>query len=124
VGGSRAVVIVPLEGVALPAPREQTIDALLRQIPQHSLVLHENELPHGPRPGTPETYGQIMAMWERLHAPFLAAAEMQVDPMRRMEHYRHTICVDYACELAHQRLADVAKSLAKTVARQARPRSS
>jgi hypothetical protein len=44
---------------------------------------------------------------------------MQVDPLLRIEHYRHTICVDYACELAHQKLADVAKDLA----RRARQRS-
>jgi hypothetical protein len=113
VGGSRAVVIVPHDGVALPPPREQSIDSLLTQITSQCLVMHEAELPRGPHPGTPETYGHTMSLWERLHAPFLAAADMQVDPLRRIEHYRHTICVDYACELAHQKLADVAKELAR-----------
>ena len=110
-GGGRAVVIVPLEDVALPDPHPRLIDDLLPLLPPHSIALHENELPKGPRNGTWETYGQVMAIWERLHAPFLAAAEMQVDPVRRMEHYRKTIRVDYACELAHQRLAEVAHAI-------------
>jgi hypothetical protein len=121
IGGSRAVVIVPHQGVALPAPREQSIDALLHQLTSQCLVMHEAELPRGPRTGTPETYGHIMALWERLHAPFLAAADMQVDPLLKIEHYRHTICVDYACELAHQKLADVAKDLARRPPPHARP---
>ena len=29
-------------------------------------------------------------MWERLHAPFLAAADMQVDPVQKIEGYRRT----------------------------------
>ena len=113
IGGSRAVVIVPSGSVALPPPKEQRIDTLLAQLPPHCIALHENELPRGPRPGTYETYGEIMAIWERLHAPFLAAADMQVDPILKIEHYRWTIKVDYACELAHQKLADVAKELAR-----------
>ena len=108
-GGSRAVVIVPLEEISLPEPREQPIDLLLAQLPPHCITLHENELPRGPRPGTWETYGQIMAIWERLHSPFLAAADMQVDPIQKIEHYRRTIQVDYACELAHQKLAEAAR---------------
>jgi hypothetical protein len=110
-GGSRAVVIVPLEEIALPEAREQSIDSLLAALPPHCIVLHENELPKGSRSGTYDTYGQVMAIWERLHAPFLAAADMQVDPLRKIEHYRRAIRVDYACELAHQRLAETAKHL-------------
>jgi hypothetical protein len=113
IGGSHAVVIVPSESVSLPPPTEQRIDTLLAQLPPHCIILHENELPHGPRLGTYETYGEVMAIWERLHAPFLAAADMQVDPLLKIEHYRRTIDVDYACELAHQKLADVAKELAR-----------
>jgi hypothetical protein len=111
VGGSRAVVIVPQEDLAMPPAREQSIDALLQQLSPHCIVMHENELPRGSRAGTPGTYGQTMAIWERLHAPYLAAADMQVDPIRKIEHYRTTIAVDYACELAHQKLAAVAKDL-------------
>lgn len=116
IGGQRAVVIVPNDRVQLPPIAERNIDALLPLLPPHSIVLHENELPHGPRPGTPETFGHVMAMWERLHTPFLAAADMQPDPLRKIEHYRRVIEVDYACELAHQKLSDAARQLARTAA--------
>jgi len=55
-----------------------------------------------------------MAMWERLHAPLLAAADMQVDPMQKIEGYRKTIRADYACELAHQKLSDAARQNNRT----------
>jgi hypothetical protein len=54
-----------------------------------------------------------MSIWERLHAPFLAAADMQVDPIQKIHAYRRTIEVDYACELAHQKLSDTARQLAR-----------
>ena len=57
---------------------------------------------------------QVMQLWERLHGPFLAAADMQVDPVRKIEGYRKTIRVDYACELAHQRTSLVARELARS----------
>jgi len=70
-------------------------------------------LPRGQRRGTHQTYAQVMALWERLHAPFLAAADAQPDLVRRIDDYRKTIRVDYACELAHQKLSDVAGHLAR-----------
>jgi hypothetical protein len=112
-GGKRVIVIIPLRELKLPPAREQPIDALLSRLPPHCMVMHEDELPKGPQPGTYETYGRIMDMWERLHAPYLAAADMQVDPIQKIEHYRRAIDVDYACELAHQKLSDVAKDLAR-----------
>jgi hypothetical protein len=112
VGAAKAVVIVPTEDVALPpADREWSIDELIRNLPPHSIVLAENQLPAGSRRGSTQTYAQVMDIWERLAAPFLAAADMTVDPIARVEAYRRTIRVDYACELAHQKLSDVAKSL-------------
>ena len=54
-----------------------------------------------------------MGLWERLHTPFLAAADMQADPVKRMEGYRTAIRVDYACELAHQKLSDAAKIISR-----------
>jgi hypothetical protein len=54
-----------------------------------------------------------MALWERLHLPFLAAADMQPDPIHRIHGYRRAIEVDYACELAHQKLSDAARSIAR-----------
>jgi hypothetical protein len=54
-----------------------------------------------------------MQMWERLHGPYLAAADAQKDPIQKIHDYRRTIRIDYACELAHQKLSSVAASLAK-----------
>ena len=113
IGSGRAVVIVPLPETPPPGQAPASIDELIRLAPPHSLVYNADELPKGTRKGTWQTYAEVMAMWERLHAPFLAAADMQVDPIQKMEGYRKTIRVDYACELAHQKLSDVAKSLVK-----------
>jgi hypothetical protein len=81
-----------------------SIDRLLRLLPPHSVVLTEDDLP---RPA----YSEVMALWERLHAPFLGAADLEHDPMRKIQAYRKTIRVDYACELAHQHLAETARRL-------------
>ena len=119
VGAARAVVIVPTEDVSLPPPMPMlTIDALLAQLPPHCIVLHADAIVQGSRRGTPQTYGEVMALWEQLHAAFLAAADMQVDPMQKIEAYRKTIRVDAACELAHQRLSNTAKAIARSTAKQ------
>jgi hypothetical protein len=107
------VVIVPLEDVRLPHPTPRSIDELLRTLPAHSIVIPDRELPRGSRRGDTTTYGEVMAIWERLHTPFLAAADSQPDPVRKMEGYRTTLRVDYASELAHQKLSGVAKELAR-----------
>jgi hypothetical protein len=107
------VVIVPLQDFPVPDATPRAIDELLRTLPAHSIVIPDRELPRGSRRGDTTTYGEVMAMWERLHAPFLAAADSQPDPVRRMEGYRTTLRVDYACELAHQKLSGVAKELAR-----------
>jgi hypothetical protein len=113
-GRRRAVVIVPLEESDLPEPRPgETLQQLLARLPVHSLVRDADEVPRGPRKGTTETYAEVMALWERLHVPFLVEADAQVDPVLRMEAYRQTIRVDYASELAHQKLSDVARELGK-----------
>jgi hypothetical protein len=113
IGSGRAVVIVPLPEIPPPDRHPASIDDLIRLAPPHSLIYNLEELPKGTRKGDWHTYAEVMAMWERLHAPFLAAADMQVDPIQKMEGYRKTIRVDYACELAHQKLSDVAKSLSR-----------
>lgn len=112
-GGSRAVVIVPTEDVALPAPDERPIDLLLPLLPPHSVVLPAAELPRGVRKGNAATFAETMALWERLHLPFLALADATTDAVQRVDAYRRTIRVDYACELAHQRLSNTAHELAK-----------
>jgi hypothetical protein len=113
IGDARAVAIVPLDGVKLPDPTPRSIDELIRLLPPHSMVYHENELPKGSQKGSWQTYANVMNMWERLHAPFLAQADQTVEPLQKIEMYRKTIAVDYACELAHQKIADVARSIAK-----------
>ena len=112
VGAGKAVVIVPTPDVALPPVEpDGSIDQLLPQLPAHSIVLAETELPQGRRRGDSQTYAQVMALWERLAAPFLAAADQSIDPIAKVEAYRKTLRVDYACELAHQGLADLAKAM-------------
>ena len=104
---------MPTDAVKLPDPSPRQIDELIRLLPPHSIVLHENELPRGSQKGDWRTFSHVMEMWERLHAPFLAQADQTVEPMQKIEAYRRTIAVDYACELAHQKLADVARGIAK-----------
>jgi len=114
--GRIIVAIVPTADVALP-PVETALAAgpagLLRRLPPFSLVLADDELPRGERAGTPETFAQTMRLWEELHLPFLTAAKETPDPRRRIDAYRRCIAVDYACEKAHQWLADTALQLAR-----------
>jgi len=116
VGSGRALVIVPLSDVRLPAPEPRAIDSLLKLLPAHCIVMGESELPQGSHKGNAQTFAQVMSIWERLHAPFLASADATVDPLRKIEGYRRTIRVDYASELAHQRLSDAARKLRCTTA--------
>ena len=107
IGDRHAVVVAGLENSSLPLPGEiRNIDQLIHRVPAHSLILTEPEL-------ADETPSRIMALWERLHLPFLAAADAEVDPIRRMAAYRQTIQVDNGCELAHQKLADVAAKISR-----------
>ena len=112
-GDRCAVVIVPLEDMKLPPPRPRSMDELMAELPPRCIVLDEHELPRGPHKGTPQTYAHVMSLWERLHGPFLAAADAEPDPLHKIEAYRRTIRVDYACELAHQRLCDAARQLSR-----------
>jgi hypothetical protein len=109
--GSHALVIVPMRGAELPSPESRDIDTLASPLWPNALVINPNELPHGPMPGNTEAYARVMAIWERLHMPFLHAADATSDPLQKMAGYRTTIEVDPACELAHQRLSDVARSM-------------
>jgi hypothetical protein len=114
VGGKRIVVIAPLGDLAVPAAGSMlSVEELKGKLPVGCVVMGEDELPRGSRKGTYQTYGEVMGMWERLHSPFLAAADGEKDPVARIEGYRKTIRVDYACELAHQKLSDVAKEMGR-----------
>ena len=117
----RAVVVAPLPDVTLPDPDPQPLDELKSRLPADCIVLGESALPRGSRRGSPQTFGEVMALWERLHAPFLAAADRRADPVRRMEGYRTTTRVDYASELAHQKLSAVAAQLLREARAAGRP---
>jgi hypothetical protein len=103
----RIIAIVPTEDVALPPAESMPVDALIRRLPAHSLVMAEAEL-------LEPTHAAVTALWQRLHAPFLAAADSTTDPIRKIESYRRTIRVDYACELAHQGISNTARQLSNT----------
>lgn len=108
-----AVAVVPLADMILPAPISRSLAELSAELPSGAVLLRGSDLPAGPRQGTFATYGQTMALWERLHAPFLAQADAERDLVRKVELYRQTIRVDSACELAHQKLSAVAHELAR-----------
>jgi hypothetical protein len=113
IDAGQVLVIAPLEDIALPDLHPRSIDDLVRRLPAHCVVLNPAELPMGQRKGDTKTFAGVMAMWERLHAPFLAAADATVDPVQKIEGYRMTQRVDYGCELAHQRASDVARQLSR-----------
>jgi hypothetical protein len=113
VGAQTVVAIVPLDDAMLPAWDGGSVEELKSHLPANSVVLTEDELPRGHRRGTPQSFGEVMALWERLHTPFLAAADVESDPVRQIEGYRLTARVDYASELAHQRLSNAAHELAR-----------
>ena len=102
-----AAEVTPVGMVALPDPT--TADG--------AIPLPADVWPPPTLRGTPATFAAVSALWERLHAPFLAAAEAEPDPVRRMVAFRRTIAVDPACELAHQHLSNTARDLARQLAR-------
>lgn len=77
------------------------------------LILKTYEIPQDAPVGNAESFAGVMALWERLHTPFLLAAKKEADPILRMQVYRFTLEVDPACELAHQYLAEIARDLAR-----------
>ena len=104
-------ILIALPDAALPPPEIQPLGQLLAKLPPHSLLIGPADLLRGPRSATADTYAHVMDLWERLHSPFLRAADAESDPLARMAAYRQTIQVDCACELAHQKLAQTSKSL-------------
>ena len=110
------VAVLPFDDV-LPEPIPRPTDELLELLPAGSLVLHGADLPPATPRGTPESFAAVTAIWDRLHAPFLAEADAEPDPIKRMAAYRRTIAVDPGCEFAHQRLSTTARGLAREIAR-------
>ena len=115
VANETCIVIVPRADASLPVATPRTLDELRRELPENCLILPAGELPPGRKPGTTETYALTMALWERLHAPFLARAEKETDPLEKMRLFRETIEVDYGCEFAHQHLANVARQMRREI---------
>jgi hypothetical protein len=113
VGNETVVAIVPLDDAKLPTGEFESIAQLSSQLPKHSMILAGAAIVRGQRKGTTKTFGEVMALWEALHTPFLAEADAESDPASRVERYRLTTRVDYASELAHQKLSDVAHRLAR-----------
>jgi hypothetical protein len=103
---SRTVVIVPTSSPSFPSPATAGEGREGAELPPNSLTLLESNLP-------PPAYSEVMNLWERLHRPFLAAADAEKDPLKKIQLYRKTIEVDYACELSHQNLAEVARNLSE-----------
>ncbi len=113
IGGGHAVVIVPHEHVVLPAPAPRRMAEMAQSMPPRSIILREEDIPAGPMATTTELTALTQSWWERLHTPFLQDARETKDPRKRIEAYRRTIRVDYACEFAHQELANTAREMAR-----------
>jgi hypothetical protein len=108
------VAVIPLEKAVLPPLKNYAPNELISLLPPNSIVGVEDRLP-GPTQGNPTTYAETMWIWEQLHISFLTAADALADPLQKMDAYRQTIAVDYACELAHQKLSVVAHQYARAV---------
>ena len=113
VGTQTVVVVAPLAESVVPEGPFASVEDLQARLPFGFMIIEPVVTSAGQRRGTPETFGEVMRMWERLHAPFLAAADAEADPILQIEKYRLTTRVDYACELAHQKLSTVAHALAR-----------
>ena len=98
------IVIAPLPTSSMPAP----LANLRSSLPPHCIILNPDEL------AQIKTYSDTMSLWERLHAPYLAIADALADDhIHQVENYRLAIEVDYACELAHQNISDIARRMAR-----------
>lgn len=113
-GGATAVVIAPTANTGLPPADTYTIDGLLGLLPPHVILLNAADLP--PSGDTsPATLAWVQSLWERLHLPFLAMADSTQHPVHKIDAYRQVLTVDYACELAHQRLSDTARKAKSSI---------
>lgn len=113
VPAGRVIAIIPFETDLLPDPDPRPLDELRDLLPPHSLLVDEEQLPPSHPRGTMHTFSAIMTLWERLHAPFLAAAAKSADPRRKIDACRTVIAADYACEPAHQWISKAAHELVR-----------
>jgi hypothetical protein len=106
------VAVVPLETAVMPPMKSYEPNELIAVLPPESIIGLEDRLTR-PTLGNAETYAETMWLWEQLHLDFLKAADNQIDPLQKMDGYRKAIAVDYACELAHQKLSAIARDFAR-----------
>jgi hypothetical protein len=113
IGAEIAVVVAPLAESIVPLGQFSSLENLRAHLPPGFRLVERSVTLNQQRRGTPQTFSEVMGMWEQLHKPFLAAADAETDPIRQIEKYRLTTRVDYASELAHQKLSNVAHTLAR-----------
>jgi len=108
-------VIAPLETTKIPRrQRFRSVQDLARELPPECVTLLGKDIPPAQQLGDNHSFAFTMALYERLHYPFLARARATADPIARLEAYRTVIRVDYACEFAHQELSKLASQLARS----------
>jgi hypothetical protein len=98
-----AIVVIPLEELRLPDPQPCDLNQLKKALPPNCLLIQNPK----------SKIQNPMFLWEQLHTPFLASADEKTDVSEKIAGYLKTIEVDYACELAHQGLADSARELGR-----------
>lgn len=113
-GGAEVTVVLPKPAELSRVPDGLPLDGLLGRLPPHAVVLGPGELPGGERRGSPATFAVTMGLWERLHRPYLALADQMPVGLERLRAYDEVLMVDYACELAHQNAAEVARLLSRS----------
>jgi len=111
--------IVPLEAPAMPPLKSYTLHELMGALHPYNIIRIEDLWPEA-LPGNSNTYAETMWMWEQLHISFVSDADRLTDPLQEMDGYRTAIAVDYACELAHQKLSAVAREYARMMRAQSR----
>jgi hypothetical protein len=106
-------VVLPEETVRLPDAEPRRLAQLATLLPAEAVILSSADLPPAAERATPLLEQFVLELWERLHAPLLAAAEAQPDLLQRIAGYRTTLAADPGCELAHQNLSIAARQLAR-----------
>jgi hypothetical protein len=108
-------VVLPTTEMELPDTTPRTLPQLAALLPAAAVIISSADLPAAAQRATPHLEQFVLELWERLHAPLLAAAEAQFDLRQRIIGYRTTLDADPGCELAHQNLSIAARQLARTI---------
>jgi hypothetical protein len=106
-------VVLPSAAIDLPPATPRRLAELAALLPATAVIINSADLPAPVDRATPRLEQFVLELWERLHAPFLAAAEAQADLLQRIVGYRATLEVDPACELAHQNLSIAARAMGR-----------